>query len=151
MRLSDFEIVEGRVVPAYYSHPLGGEFHMESDLDRAVARGFLPRLEDDTSASNGLLRALRAGRRVATVPEWRYGLGNKTASIDHFLIACSRETARLAALDNADLQGEVSGSLQGAYALSADLQTVGPFNPRTATSHQHGWLQAFQRFAAERY
>jgi hypothetical protein len=151
MRLSDFEIVEGRVVPAYYSHPLGGEFHMESDLDRAVARGFLPRLEDDTSASSGLLRALRAGRRVATVPEWRYGLGNKTASTDHFLIACSRETARLAALNNADLQGEVTGWLQAAYALSADLQTVGPFNPRTATNHQHGWLQAFQRFAAERY
>jgi hypothetical protein len=151
MRLSDFEIVEGRVVPAYYSHPLGGEVHMESDLDRAVAGGFLSRLEDDTQASNGLLRALRAGRRVATVPEWRYGLGNKTASTEHFLIACSRETARFAALSDAALQGETTGWLQAAYALSADLQRIGPFNPRTAVNHQHGWLQAFERFAQDRY
>ena len=151
MRLSDFEIVEGRVVPAYYSHPLGGEFHMEGDLDRAVARGFLPRVADDTTASNGLLRALRAGRRVASVPEWRYALSNKAASIEHFLIACSRETASWATLDDATLQLEATRWLEAAYALSADLQRIGPFTPRTATNHQHGWLQAFQRFAAERY
>lgn len=93
MRLSDFEIVEGRVVPAYYSHRLGGEFHMENDLDRAAASGFLNRIEDVTPASEGLLMALRGGGRVATVPEWEYRVGNKTASIEHFLIACSRETA----------------------------------------------------------
>jgi hypothetical protein len=151
MRLSDFEITEGRVVPAYYSHPLGGEFHVESDLDHAVSGGFLARLSDDTPASNGLLRALRAGRRVATVPEWEYRLGNKTASIDHFLIACSRETTRLATLDDAALQGETSGWLEASYALSADLQRIGPFNPRTAVSHQHGWRQAFARFVQNRY
>ena len=124
---------------------------MEGDLDRAVARGFLPRVADDTTASNGLLRALRAGRRVASVPEWRYALSNKAASIEHFLIACSRETASWATLDDATLQLEATRWLEAAYALSADLQRIGPFNPRTATNHQHGWLQAFQRFAAERY
>ncbi|HXI64842.1 MAG TPA: hypothetical protein VNH14_10070 [Gemmatimonadales bacterium] len=151
MRLSDFERVRGSVVPAYYSHPLGGEFHMENDLDRAVAGGFLTRIEDETPASRGLLRALRAGKRVATVPEWKYGLGNKTASIEHFLIACSRETAKLAVLGDAALQVETGRWLQAAYALSADLQRIGPFNARTATSHQHGWLRAFERLTQERY
>jgi hypothetical protein len=151
MRLSDFEREEGRVVPAYYSHPTGGEFHMESDLDHVAAAGFLDRIEDTTAASEGLLRALKEGRSSNTVPEWRYSLGNKTASIEHFLIACARETAALGALGDAEMQVSVQRWLAAAYGLSADLQRVGPFNARTALSHQYGWLRAFERFSAERY
>lgn len=151
MRLSDFEIQQGRVVPAFYSGPLGGEFHMEHDLDRAVASGFLARIQDRTAASDGLLRALGAGMSVSKVPEWRHQMGNKTASTEHFLLACSRETAQLSSLLDAAAQAGTRAWLENAYRLCSDLQRIGPFNPRTAVNHQHGWLRAFDQFLKEKY
>jgi hypothetical protein len=151
MRLSDFEREQGRVVPAYYSHPLGGEFHMDTDLDRAVESGFLDRIADVTPESEGLLRALRAGRHVRSVPAWRHQPGNRKASIDHFLTVSARETALRTRLSDDDLRAMTAAWLEAAYGLSADLQWIGPFNPRTAMNHQFGWRGAFERFSKERY
>jgi len=151
MRLSDFERTEGRVVPAYYSHPLGGEFHMLMDLDRGVGAGFLDRIADTTPESEGLLRALGAGRPVASVPAWQHRIGNRSASINHFLMVSARETALRALLSDVEIHAHAAAWLDAAYALSADLQRIGPFNPRTAVNHQFGWRGAFERFGKERY
>lgn len=151
MRLSDFELQEGRVVPAYYSHPLAGEFHLERDLDHANQEGFLNRIEDGSVVSEGLLKALAGARQVSSVPEWQHRLGNKTASIEHFLVACSRETRVCAQLDEPAQLDRTHEWIAAAYALSADLQRIGPFNPRTSVSHQHGWLRAFERLVEEKY
>ena len=87
-----------------------------------------------------------------------HGLLIKTKDADRFYLALNHIALNgiqiesvAPADDDATLQLEATRWLEAAYALSADLQRIGPFNPRTATNHQHGWLQAFQRFAAERY
>ncbi|MBP9896929.1 MAG: hypothetical protein KBF28_01015 [Gemmatimonadales bacterium] len=151
MRLSDYEGEGGRVFPAFYSHPLGGEFHMEHDLDRVVAAGFLPRVHDSTPTSSGLMRALSTGQKVDNVAAWRHTSGNRTASTEHFLLASARETAGLASLSEVEAIDKVKGWLEVAYRISSDLQAAGPFNARTALKHQHGWLSAFNEFATNRY
>jgi hypothetical protein len=101
LKLADFEDPTGRAYPAYYSHALAGELHLESDLDNAVAKGFLPHLEDETSASRGLLTALRANKTCSVVQEWQYRMSNTPSSREHFLLACARETNALSALSPA--------------------------------------------------
>lgn len=151
MRLADFESHDGRTVPAYYSHPLGGEFHMENDCDTAVAAGLLPRFQDLTMASDGLVRALASGKKVNAVPEWRHQIGNKTSSIEHFLLAMVRETARVRLLAGVGVETHLQSWLDTAYGLSADLMPSGPFNQRTAVKHQHGWKCAYEEFRQHRF
>ena len=151
LRLVDFEQQEGRAVPAYYSHPLGGELHMQSDLDRVVGRGFLPRLADSTDASEGLLRALAEGSLVRSVPEWEHRPSNINASTEHFLTICQRETASLSPLTTEQSEEWARRWIENATTLAADLYAVGSFQPRTAVNHQHGWQQAFQSYLANRY
>jgi hypothetical protein len=151
MRMSDFYSEEGRSYPAYYSHPLAAEFHMEQDLDNAVAAGFLPRIADATPASAGLLQALQQGRGTAAAAEWTYRVQNLEASKQHFFTACVRETAALAALDEQKRIDATLGWLEDATKLANDLfKAVGRFNARTSLSHQHSWWTAFRTYVASR-
>jgi len=146
LKLSDFEDQAGRAVPAYYSHPMGGEFHLDSDLDNAVRRGFLPRLRDLTSASGGLLEALSSGRSSNGVPEWAHRQSNIAASMEHFLLACVRETDFLAIADQEQSEAATHTWLEGAARLATDLYSIGSFNPRTSVNHQANWLRAFESY-----
>jgi hypothetical protein len=150
LRLSDFEQDQGRAVPAYYSQPLAGEFHVESDLDRATAAGFLPRLADVTPASRGLIAALTRGAKVKVVPEWLYSSSNVSASIEHFINVAARETAVLADLDDQGCVDYAQRWLEAADRLASDLYRIGSFNSRTSLNHQHGWNQALQEFLKTR-
>src|SRR6266568_1979822 len=138
LRLADFEQPQGRANPTYYSHPLASEFHLQADLDRVVAANFLPRISDQTSASQGLLRALAAGRKVSTVPDWQYSQSNVSAAIDHFLSALSRESRAVAALSAAGRLSYGKQWLDGAATLASDLYSLGGFHPRTELDHQQG-------------
>jgi hypothetical protein len=146
LKLADFEDQEGRANPAYYSHPMGGEFHLEKDLDNAVRKNFLKRVWDQTDASEGLLAALAGGKPTSSVPEWQHRQGNVSASIEHFLLAAVRETQALGALSQA--QGEASTKLwlEGASKIVADLYSIGSFNARTAVNHQSGWQKALESY-----
>ena len=151
MRLRDYYSDEGRAYPAYYSHPLAAEFHMDSDLDRTAAGGFLPRVADQTFASAGLLQALQAGKGASAAIEWQYRQTNIEASKQHFLSACVRETAALGALDEQGRLDAVMHWLENAAALANELYAkVGGFNARTSLNHQHSWLAAFQKYVASR-
>jgi hypothetical protein len=150
LRLTDFEQGEGRAYPAYYSHSLAGEFHMDSDLDRVVARGFLERIVDETAGSEGLVRALRSGRRTSDVADWRYAQSNVRTAIEHFEAACTRETAVLAELSDAQCLEYAQRWLDVADRLASDLYSIGGFSPRTAINHQRSWREAFTRFLASR-
>jgi hypothetical protein len=150
LRLVDFEQQEGRAVPAYYSHNLAGEFHLASDLDRVARAGYLGRLADVTEASDGLIRALAAGRPVSAVPEWQYKQSNVAASIEHFLAVMARETAVLSA-SSADARIDYAQRwLETADQFASDLYTVGSFNSRTSLNHQRSWREAFTRFLSSR-
>jgi hypothetical protein len=146
LKLADLEDARGMANPTYYAHPLAGEFHMEKDLDRGVAAGFLPRLTDATPASKGLLAALKAKKSSNDVPEWKYSQSNTAASIEHFLTVCIRETNRLGALDATAAAADVQAWLLGAAKLASDLYSVGAFNERTSVSHQSGWEKAFEAY-----
>ncbi|RYD63037.1 MAG: hypothetical protein EOP84_34000, partial [Verrucomicrobiaceae bacterium] len=63
LRFADLEDREGRAIPTYYSHALASEIHTEEDLSRFAKLRLFARIEDETPASSGLLRALRAGQR----------------------------------------------------------------------------------------
>jgi hypothetical protein len=150
LKLADFEDPTGRAIPAYYSHPLAGEFHLEEDLDNAVRRGFLPRITDETPASQGLLAALSRGVSSNAVPEWQYRQSNVAAAIEHFLLACVRETAKLAALSEDAARAATKTWLATADQIAASLYSIGSFHPRTSVNHQAGWLAAFERYEKNR-
>jgi hypothetical protein len=150
LRLVDFEQQEGRAVPAYYSHNLAGEFHLESDLDRATRAGFLPRIADVTVASEGLIRALERGTSTSAVPDWQYRQSNVAASIEHFLTVMSRETGVLSALNNNACLDYAQTWLETADNLASALYSVGSFNSRTSLNHQRSWREAFAQFLATR-
>lgn len=150
LKLADFEDAWGRSFPAYYSHPLAAEFHLEADLDNTVKNGFLPRIGDKTSASAGLLAALAAKKPSNAVPEWQHSATNHAASIEHFLFVCARETSRLSALPDDQARTATMAWLAGADQLAADLYSIGSFNQRTSLDHQAGWLAAFERFEKKR-
>lgn len=150
LKLADFEDPTGRAFPAYYSHPLAGELHLENDLDNAVAKGFLPRLADETSASKGLLAALRANKKSSVVAEWQHRMGNTPSSREHFLLASARETNALAAMSPAQARDATKAWLEKAEVLATDLYSVGSFNARTAVNHQAGWLAAFDSYEKNR-
>lgn len=146
LKLADFEDPTGRAYPAYYSHPLAGEFHLEADLDKAVTKGFLPRIGDKTAASAGLLAALSAKKSSNAVPEWRHQQSNVARSIEHFLLVCARETGALGAMTAAQAQAATRAWLTQAEQVATDLYSVGSFNARTSVSHQAGWLAAFKGY-----
>ena len=150
LKIADLEDQEGRTTPAYYSHPLAGEFHMEQDLDQAVRRGLLPQIRDETDASSGLLRALAGGKPVSSVPEWRHHLGNKTASIEHFLRVCVRETTAMTSQSQSEIETRIMAWLEGAAGLAERLFSVGSLKQRTAVSHQAGWVAAYEKHLQNR-
>jgi hypothetical protein len=146
LKLADLEDARGMANPTYYTHSMAGEFHLDKDLDRVVAAGFLPRLIDETPASKGLLTALKAKKSSNVVPEWRYSQSNTAASIEHFLTVCIRETNGLGAIDAETAEATVQQWLEGAAKLASDLYSVGAFNERTSVSHQSGWQKAFEAY-----
>jgi hypothetical protein len=150
LRLSDFEQTEGRAVPAYYSHPLAGEIHLENDFERIANRGYLARIADHTASSDGLLRAVRAGQQVSAVPEWRHRQSNIAASTDHFLAAMVRETRIIGSLSEAAQIEYAQRWLEDADQLASDLFSVGSFNLRTSLNHQRAWNEAFTQFLGAR-
>ena len=62
------------------------EFITGGTIDRLNKAGLFTEIEDETPASQGLLRALHAGRPAATVPQWAYRQSNVATAIEHFLI-----------------------------------------------------------------
>jgi hypothetical protein len=146
MRLTDFEDQEGRSFPTYYSHPLGSEFHLENDLDRASEAGFLSQLADQTEASKGLLRALSSKQKVGSVVDWQYRSANVAAASEHFLAVAARETQKLASLSASECLKSAHQWLKTAEQLSSDLTKLGGFQARTELRHQASWLKAFEDF-----
>jgi hypothetical protein len=143
LRLADFADQAGRANPTYYSHALGSEFHLREDLDRVVAADLLGRVEDITDASKGLVKALKGGKEVDDVPEWRYSPSNIRAAAEHFMSVCARETNRLDGLSPGKAIQEVGEWLDGADKLVNALYAVGSFNPRTELNHQANWKKGF--------
>lgn len=149
LRLTDFEDNEGRAVPTYYSTPLAGEFHLEKDLDLVNDLGLLERFSDETSASLGLVRALKQGLPVSSVLEWQYRFTNVAAAREHFLRVAVRETGKLRNLSRQQRVDYTLRWLAVADSEASRLMALGSFNPRTALNHQATWRQAFERFVQE--
>lgn len=146
----DFEEKDGRAYPAFYSHALCGEVHLKADMDKIVEAGDLSRISDVTSASKGLLRALAAGRKVSSVPEWAHSPGNITTAREHFLSVAARETRAVSALGPADRREYGRQWLESASRLADDLTRLTPFEDRTAVEHQDSWRLAFDEFLRSR-
>ncbi|WP_163988362.1 hypothetical protein [Pyxidicoccus caerfyrddinensis] len=149
LRLRDFEQKEGRAYPAYYSHALAAELHLDADLDATITGGFLPKLGDNTPASEGLLRALSTGKRVSSVPEWQYRQSNITRATEHFLHAMTRETRKLSSMTQDQQIKYGRDWLDGATRLAAEISRIGTeFNARTSLIHQLTWQQAFDEYCS---
>jgi hypothetical protein len=151
LKLADFEGTEGRTVPTFYSHALASDIHLESDMDRLVEAGFLDRVQDETGASAGLLRAIATGTKVASVPEWKHSFSNVTAAKEHYVWVAARETAVLAQLKTqTEVDTYMTGWLDGAEQLMNDLFAVGNFHDKTGLGHQATWRQVWATFQTER-
>jgi hypothetical protein len=146
LRLSDFEDSDEirRAAPTFYAHPLAGEVHLKTDLDTIVAAKLLDRVADKTEASDGLLRALRQGQVVASVPDWAPRPGNVSAAREHFARVLIRETATLRAIDPSKRLDAAKTWLDNAIAVAAAVSAKGEFNVRTTLGHQRAWRQALE-------
>jgi len=150
LRLPDFEDSEGRAVPAFYSHRLAGEIHMQKDLDTLVAAGQLQGISDITPASTGLMAALMANEKVSAVPAWAHRPGNIAKAREHLLHVATRETNNLAQLDENGRHTAVSQWVTSASTLATALYQYAPFNPRTSIDHQEAWMNAWKDFLKNR-
>lgn len=148
IKLADFTDQMGMAVPTYYSHQAATEFHLANDLDRVVVAGLLEEVADETDASRDLLRALRGGAKVASVPEWQYRQSNVGAACEHFLRVAVRETAAFGPLSEAADVKHVNAWLRDAERLATKLYRIGNFNARTELGHQANWIRALQAYAA---
>jgi len=148
LRLADFEEHEGRAVPTYYSHPLGGELHLERDLDVVVEAGLFSEIQDRTPAAQGLLRALTQGKRASSVPTWQHRIGNVTAARAHFKSAMIRETHRVRDLPDSVRAVHMKKWLSKAADLAGRVRDLGTLNARSANRHQTAWLKALEEFLA---
>jgi hypothetical protein len=101
---------------------------------------------DETPASRGLLRALRSGRKAASVPEWQHRPSNVKAATEHFLNVAVRETATIESLDSNGRLEYAHDWLKKANQLADQLYRIGGFHPRTELKHQSSWLQSFEGF-----
>lgn len=146
LKLADFEDQTGRAHPTYYSHPLASEIHLESDLDRLVKAGMLNAIADTTSASERLLKALRAGRSAGSVADWAYLASNVNAAQTHFLSAVIRETEKLRLLGREGRRQYARNWLEQADRLATELYKIGSFHQRTELSHQSAWKAAYDRY-----
>ena len=146
LRLTDFVDAGGRALPTYYSHPVATEFHLQNDLDRVTKAGLLGRVADETPASKNLLRALRDGKTVSDVADWRYTKSNVQTASEHFIRVCVRETERISDMNASELRDYGRDWIYKAEKLTTDLFKVGSFNARTELNHQQAWKKAFDEF-----
>jgi hypothetical protein len=146
LRLADFEKREGRAYPAYYSHSLAAEIHLDSDLDNIVEAGMLSRIGDETPASTQLLRALSSKHKVTSVADWQYRQANVTGATEHFIFAMIRETKKLSTMTPDQRLQYGEAWLKMAAQLAYDVSRLGEFSDRTSLNHQHTWLQAYSKF-----
>jgi hypothetical protein len=147
IRMSDMkDEAEGRARPAYYSHALASEIHLEKDLDGLAKKGFLDELRDLTEASEHLLGALAKGEKVVRVPEWQHKIGNIQTAMEHFLLAMARETRRVSRLPLLERRNYGRAWLKRAALLARRVAETGlDLNPRTAVNFQSSWLEVFER------
>ena len=144
LKLADLDDSTGRAHPTYYSHAFAGEFHLDQDLDNICQQGLLPRITDETQASEPLLRALRGGRHVKDVAEWEYRPANVTTCREHFLMAAIRETNVISDMDADEQLAYAHAWLRQADELATQVSRLPELNERTQTSHQAAWQQAFR-------
>jgi hypothetical protein len=146
VRLPDFEESDEQKmsIPTYYSHPLAGDIHLKTDLDTINSGGLLKLVADETPASRGLLRALRAGQVVASVAEWEARRSNVTAAKEHFVSALVRETGTMRALPVAQRLDAAKRWLDNAIQVAVKVSALGDFHDRTALGHQRAWRNVLE-------
>ncbi|PYX29580.1 MAG: hypothetical protein DMG80_14280, partial [Acidobacteria bacterium] len=144
LRLAD-KLGGGRSYPLYWSYPAALDVHLETDFDSLVAapQGLFGRLQDQTSASDALLRAAAQNHRASVVPGWRYQQGNVAQAIEHYLLAAVRSDRELSALTGNARLDHVENWLKAAVAMTRPIRSALGQPPRTKTDHVLAWQDAF--------
>jgi hypothetical protein len=153
--LPDVESEGGIAFPAYYSHPLASEIQVGDDLMKIAKAGKLEDIADETKFSEGLLRALRSGKKPGDVPQWEYRAGNHTVARGHFYSAIGREVDVLQPLGQEQRYNYAQKWLDRAARLADELAQLSEaphdrLNARTELTHQRGWKTAFEKFVKNR-
>lgn len=145
--LSDYESRGFGAYPRFYSHSLVLDLLPERDIEQKIAAARLLRLigQDETSHSQSLFEALRAGEDVADVFEWREERNNTEASRSHYVELVVRATEELARAD--DKITAIMTWLQDAERDAGYLAQRFSDEPLSA-DHRHirAWRAAFENF-----
>lgn len=145
LRLAD-SLAGGRAYPLYWSLPSLVDVHLESDFDRLAQNGSLPLIEDQTVASDGLLRAARDGRRVSEVPAWTYSQSNVAAAREHFFLSVLQQEQMLEVQNLSQRRDLVSQWLESSLERVRRIEATLGGERRTSTDHVHAWRDAFQSY-----
>jgi hypothetical protein len=135
----------GRAYPLYWSLPSLLDINLDQDFDRLAQNGLLPLIEDETVASDGLLRAARERRRVREVPAWAYSQSNIAAAREHFFLSVLQQEQALDE-DLSQRRDQVTQWLESSLERVRRIEELLGSDRRTSTDHIQGWYDAFQSY-----
>ena len=144
LRLAD-SMAAGRAYPLYWSLPSLLDINLDQDFDRLAQNGLLPLIEDETVASDGLLRAARERRRVREVPAWAYSQSNIAAAREHFFLSVLQQEQALDE-DLSQRRDQVTQWLESSLERVRRIEELLGSDRRTSTDHIQGWYDAFQSY-----
>lgn len=145
LRLAD-SLAGGRAYPLYWSLPSLVDVHLERDFDRLARNESLSLIEDQTVASDGLLRAVREGRRVSEVPAWTYSQSNVAVAREHFFLSVLQQERMLEPQDLSQRRDLVSQWLESSLERVRHIEATLGGERRTSTDHVQAWHDAFQSY-----
>ena len=149
LRLEDFYATGGSAYPRYASLHLFGDIGLEEDVDRLWKSSVFPFERWYSSAARPLFDALKAGRKVDAVAEWRYAPSNVTAANEHYLATMDRLGRYILSRSPLERVDLVSMWMRRANECESRARATG-VGTSTDTKHQRAWLTAFERWIAER-
>lgn len=136
----------GLAYPTYWSLPSILDINIDRDFDRLNESGLLPSIEDETEASEGLLRAAREGRPANQVDAWTYRPSNVGSAKEHFYLSVLQQDITLESEDLNQRREQVSRWFEFALATARSIETTLGSNRRTNTDHVQAWHDAFNSY-----
>ena len=145
LRLAD-KLASGRAYPLFWSYPSALDIHLDGEFDRLVSDGHLSRIAEKTSASEGLLVAAQAGRKVRNVAPWVYRQSNVAATMSHYLLSAIKREGQHAKHSGEARLEHVEKWVEAAAKRASTVETaLGPVR-KTNTAHVHSWLEALRSY-----
>lgn len=144
LKLADFDEVEGRAFPRYFSLPLMGDVSPDAELDQLAAAGRFKLVRTATEAAHPLNTTLDSGGRTEEVPTWAYSQSNLSGAIPHYSEVMNGFALHLDNQTSSERAEFVHKVLRRSVDIAAMLRSESPRLRKADLTHQQVWLNALE-------